>query len=229
MVDEMDDSLRPFPRAEKYWSDSADAHLPTLVLADQASDLLGQVLQAFELPRKTADDPGDEWFQTQALIYLGMLAGRSLRSIMALLRYGYDAEALVFKRRLSEAQGRVDRVVDLVNGGQQARAWLEGNDRGASAVVDLPDGVWHYLSRVAHADFRAAEQHLVRPRDDGLSTFALLPVRDDVGANGMLVISSMEVRDIAGSIATFKKLPCEPPGELDAALIDASKTYILDS
>ena len=226
MNERTEQTLRPFPRAEKFLIDNADEHLPTLALADQASDVLGLVLQAFNLPRRGVDDPGDGWFQTQALIYLGMLAGRSLRSLMALLRYGYDAEALVFKRRLSETLARVERIVDPGSGGQRARAWLSGKDKKPSSVVELPDGAWNYMSHIAHADFRAAEQHLVAPGDDGLSNFTLLPARDGRRANGLLVLAIMDVRLISDLIADFKGVSSGLPRGLDSDIVAASERYI---
>ena len=220
-----DPSLRPFPRAERLLGGRAETDLPALTLADRVSDTLGLVLEKIDLPRKQ-DEGDDRWYQTQAVLYLGLLAGRSLRAMMALYRLGYEAEALVFKRRLSEVNARVNRVVDEQHGAERARNWLEGRDRKPSSVVEVPRELWDGLSHVAHADFRAVEQHLVAPRADGLSNFALLPIRATEKANASLALAAAETRDLTLAIASFRRLRINGIEALDAALEDAADRYI---
>jgi len=162
----LDDSLRPFPRAETYLSRRADADLPTLDLTDRVSDMIGVVLQDITLPAHDGD-PDDSWEQRRAAMYLGILGARSLRGQMVLQRFGYDAEAYVFQRRIIAIHGRVERIMDPDNGPQRAREWLRGRDSKPSRVVDIPQWFWNGLSHVAHADYRAVQQHLIRARDDG--------------------------------------------------------------
>src|SRR4051794_12450324 len=120
---QLDRSLPPFERAEKFLSDRAAIDLPDLALADATADVLGKVLERVELPYITGE-PTDDWVQTKAAMYLGVLAGRSLRSAVVLLRTGYDSEALVFKRRLDEIHARLKRVTDAQHGAERAREWL---------------------------------------------------------------------------------------------------------
>lgn len=194
-----DRSLRPFPRAEKYLSDRADEDLPCLALADRVTDLLGTVLEGVHLPVEA--DPGDFWKQKQAAMYLGILAARSLRAQMLLQRWAYDAEAYVFQRRLTEINGRMQRIVDPANGAQRAREWLKGRDRKPSAVADIPRWFWDGLSHVAHADYRAVEQHLVKPLEDGRNEFIVLPRRSIRGGNTALLHSASLALEVAAQIA----------------------------
>lgn len=227
MGDKWDETLRPFPRAETFLDGRANDDLPMLALTEYTSDLLGVVLQELDLP-KLEGEPSDHWMQTRALLYLGVLAARSLRAMMALLRLGYDAEALIFQRRLSEIHARVQRCVDEKNGAQHARDWLEGKDSTAARVIELPQGAWELLSHVAHADYRAVEHHLVTPRDDGLSNFMVLPLRRTEVANAMLVLNAGHVRDVANLIAFFAGVEINDLAKLDAELDAASAHYLPD-
>jgi hypothetical protein len=56
--------MRPFERAEHFLFERAPEDLPELYVADVVSDVLGMVLQHVQLPTRTDDDPGDNWFQT---------------------------------------------------------------------------------------------------------------------------------------------------------------------
>lgn len=109
----------------------------------------------------------------------------------------------MFQRRIIEIHARVPRVLDPKHGGQQAREWLRGRDKKPSGVIDIPKWWWDGLSHVAHADYRAPEQHLLRERDDGLHDFLLLPVRDIAIANATLVNDSANVCAVAAMIANF--------------------------
>jgi hypothetical protein len=221
----MDQSLRPFPRAEAFLDARAESDLPMLDLADRISDMLGMVLEKVELP-KVEGVPSDRWQQTRAAMYLGMLAGRSLRAEMALLRLGYDAEAFVFQRRIIEIHARIQRVLEHDHGPQHARDWLQGRERKASSVIEIPKWWWDGLSHVAHADYRAAEQHLLRSRSDGLHDFLLLPVRDPSIANASLVNDAASVRDVAVAVANFVKHKIPGLTKLDGELAAAADTWL---
>lgn len=213
---QLDLRLRPFPRAEKFLAERAAADLEALGLIDEAADTLGLVLEQVNLPH--VHNPDDAWLQTKALIYLGVLAGRSLRAVGALLRFGYAPEALVFKRRLDEIHARVQRVTHPQDGAQRARAWLAGRDSTAAKVVELDIASWHMHSHVAHADYRAVEQHLVEPGQGGLANFTLLPHRDIALANMTAVMCAVLARDVAAVIADFKGLPLSGADALDTHL-----------
>ncbi|MDX6704208.1 MAG: hypothetical protein QOI48_54 [Solirubrobacteraceae bacterium] len=214
---QLDPSLPPFLRAETFLRGRAEIDLPELSLADVTADVLGKVLERLDLPEPDGE-PSDEWIQTKALMYLGVLAGRSLRSVVVLLRSGYDSEALVFKRRLDEIAARVQRVADVEHGAQRARDWLAGKDRKPSSVVELPEGSWARHSHVAHADYRAVEQHLVERRD-GRTDFTLIPHRTIDKATRIGLISAVLTRDIAYGIAAFKELTIDGDEDYEAALL----------
>ncbi len=220
-------SASPFDQSERYLAERASTDLPTLHLADTVSHTLGLVLQAFQLPYFDGDDPSDEWVQSKALIYLGLLAGRSLRAVMLLAEHGYDVEALAFKRRLVEIHARTARIVDPDHGPQRARDWLDGRDRKPSAVVDLPEGAWANYSHVVHADYRAAEHHLVQRHDDGRVNFTLLPARDTDRANATLAMSAAETRDVAVEISVFKSLRINGLDALDKAVRDGLNRWVV--
>lgn len=217
----------PFDAAERVLSRQAPEHLPTLELADRVSDALGKVMQAFDLPHCADEEPPDEWVQTKALLYLGLLAGRSLRSLMLLLEHGYDAEALAFQRRLVEIHARAQRVVDRQAGAQRAREWLRGQDKKPSGVVELPPGAWQLYSHPVHADYRAAEHHLVDRRADGTVQFTLLPHRNIDKANATATIAAAETRDVAATIADFKQLRINGLERLDADVHEALARWVV--
>jgi hypothetical protein len=201
---QLDPSLPPFPRAEKFLRERSEIGLPDLSLADVTADVLGKILERIQLPELDGE-PTDAWIQTKALMYLGVLAGRSLRSVVVLLRSGYDSEALVFKRRLDEITARVKRVSDATNGAQHASDWLAGKDRKASSVVELPERSWDLHSHVAHADFEpwssiwSSAATTVAPTSRCFLTGASK-------ATMIGVMSAVLTRDITYEIAGFKQL-----------------------
>ncbi len=223
---ELDMSLPPFLRAEKFLRQRAEVDLPNLALADETAHVLGKVLERIDLPELEGRPPSDLWTQTKALMYLGVLAGRSLRSVVILLRSGYDSEALVFKRRLDEINARVKRVTDAAHGAQRARDWLSGKDRKPSSVVELPEEWWTLHSHVAHADYRAVEHHLVERRSDGRTDFTLLPRRSVDKAMMIGVMSAVLTRDVAYTIATFKHLSINGDEAYEDALLAAVDRWL---
>ncbi|HEX8052316.1 MAG TPA: hypothetical protein VF517_04935 [Thermoleophilaceae bacterium] len=200
-----------FNRAEQWLSQRADEHLPTLDLADRSSDALGRVLQAFNLPKRTPEQRDDEWRQTLAVINLGINAARSLRSMMVLLRHGYEPEAIALQRRLIEAQARILRVIDPVSGPDHARQFLKGEDGTAGkAVSALPKDLWKGLNNAAHADYRAIEQHLLSTDEEGSTRFYLVPRRRETASNMLLVLGAGHVLSAAAEIGKFKAIALDP-------------------
>ena len=192
----------PFAVREAALFDGASKELPALALADRATDLLGRVLEASSVLEPPTESD-DRQAQRKAAVFLGVLAARSLRAEMALLRIGYDAESLVFQRRLAEAQARLERVIDPVKGPQRARDWLRGQDRKPQAISGLPQGIWNEHSHPAHADHRAVREHLGRIGRDGIITWNVLPLRFAPGGNAVLVRDAILVRKFAARLARF--------------------------
>jgi hypothetical protein len=209
---------RPFPWAERVLSAAADDDLPTLALADYACDQMGGVVERI----KPDPAPGTS-DQLLALQTLGVVAARSLRATMALVRFGYASEAAVFHRRLSEAHQRVLRILDPVNGRQRARDWLNGKDSTARKVSGLDDDLWAVISHNAHADHRAVTSHHVEGRDEPIRAF--LPLRDVAKVNQQIVLDAMLVSQIALDIANACGMTISGTEEFAAALHDAMATY----
>lgn len=217
-------SADPAPRfvwAEKVLSDAAAADLPTLALAEHACDEMGKVLQRID-PSPT---PGSS-DRLHALQTLGIVAVRSLRATMALIRLGYASEASVFHRRLSEAQRRVLRVLDPINGTQRAREWLKGRDSTARKVSGLSDETWTALSHPARANHRAVTSHRVHGRDGPIR--ALLPIRDVPMANAQIVLDAMVVHNVAVLVAEACDLTITGVDDFQATLNRAMNEYIAD-
>jgi hypothetical protein len=146
---------------------------------------------------------------------------------MALVRFGYASEAAVFHRRLSEADQRVLRVLDPVDGKQRARDWLNGKDSTARKVSGLDDDVWSVISHNAHADHRAVTSHYVEGRDEPIRAF--LPVRDVSKVNQQIVLDAMLVAQIAVDIANACGMTISGTEEFAAALHAAMATYSEDA
>lgn len=193
----------PFGWAEQTLASRAVDDLPVLALANDVAHLAGLVLQSFTLPYTDPAEQDDRWFQTKALVYLGILAARSLRLVMLTVEHGYEAEAIAMKRRLDEVHARTDRVLNQTSGAQRAREWLQGRDGKPGKIVELPPGAWALHSHLVHADYRAVEHHLIQRHDDGTVNFALLPLRDSAMSNAILTMACASARDVVVQIAGF--------------------------
>lgn len=220
----------PYNRAEAFLSERSEADLASLPVADHATHALGLVLQQLELPEDESSMARPH--QTRATLYLAVQAGRSLRSMMALLRLGYEAEALIFVRKLHEISARMKRVTDESKGENHARQWLKGLDGSAGKVLSDEDPAWKRLDHVVHADHRGTEDHLHGyDPETGKGAFSLLPLRHTVRGTATLAYGAILVRDIAVAVgdfnaldlsaipaldddihATMAKLPNPPPG-----------------
>ena len=84
---------------------------------------------------------------------------------------------------------------------------------------------WHLHSHVAHADYRAVEQHLVE-RGSGRTEFTLLPHRSIEKATMTGVMSAVLTRDIAYEIAAFKQLTINGDEVYEAALLAAVDRWL---
>jgi hypothetical protein len=215
-------------RRETDLAQSAVEDLPALALADAASRLLGGIIYraGFEAPE--SDPPPASYWQSRALLYLGLLAARSSRTIMLLLRHGYEAEAASVKRLLWECHSRARAVIDDESD-QYARTWLEGRSGKAAKAVGkygAPAGMWDFLSRSAHADPRAVENWLAISEADGSTRLVLLPERRPETANATLTMAASEARDIAVLISKARDIALPDISALDAALADSLSRWL---
>jgi hypothetical protein len=114
-----------FAQEEERLQAYADAELETLPLVDGATNVLVWVLEQAGFEGSDDDPPLASYWRARALLYIGALAIRALRCAAILISSGYEPEALVFKRTLSEALARAQRV-HRDKSGEYARQWLQG-------------------------------------------------------------------------------------------------------
>lgn len=120
---EIELGVGPFDHAEEKLVSTADTDLPTISVLRLASDRLGWVLQHAGFEGTDKDPPLASYVRAKALMYMGGLAVRAARAGIAVLRVGYEAEVLPYKRMLLELHSRAQRVVDDESG-EYARQWL---------------------------------------------------------------------------------------------------------
>ncbi len=129
---------------------TVDLDLPLLPLVEEAVEVMAVVLQ--ELPA-SEEQPKHELLRRAAVFNLSAIAVRSSAALAALLRLGYETEALSLKRRVSECLDRASAVV-ADKSGEHARQWLEGiapNPRRVAAKYGSQES-FDLLSKSAHAD-----------------------------------------------------------------------------
>lgn len=217
--------IGPFDRAEEKLASTADTDLPTIDVLRLATDRLGWVLKhaGFEVTDK--DPPPASYVRAKALMYTGVLAIRAARAGIAVLRVGYEAEVLPYKRMLMELHSRAQRVVDDESG-EYARQWLANRaGKPARSLRDVPERLWDVLSYSSHADARAVENFLAVSREDGTS-LVVLPERRPDFSNGTLSVMAGEVRDIAVMIASEHELEIPNQTQLDALVRWAFENHL---
>ena len=217
----------PFDQAERKLASTADADLPTIGVLRLATDRLGWVLQHAGFEATDEDPPPASYVRAKALLYMGTLAVRAGRAAIAVLRVGYEAEALPYKRVLMELHSRAQRVVDD-HSGEYARQWLANRaGKPARSLRDVPDGLWDVLSNSSHADARAVGNFLAVSREDGTS-LVVLPERRPALSNGTLAMMAGEIRDIAMILARENELDIPDGTGLDALVRWAFDTHVGD-
>jgi len=224
---EQESDSGPFDRAEEQLASSAEADLPTIHVLRVATDRLGWVLKHASFEATEDDPPPAAYVRAKALLYMGVLAVRAARAAIAVLRVGYEAEVLPYKRMLLELHSRAQRVADD-HSGEYARQWL-ANRAGtpARSLREVPDGLWDVLSNASHADARAVENFLAVSRADGTS-LVVLPERRPVFSNGTLATMAGEIRDIAVILAREHDLQVPDAAQLDALVRWALYTHLGD-
>lgn len=218
-------AIGPFDREEEKLASSADADLPTIGVRRLATDRLGWVLQHACFEATDKDPPPASYVRAKALMYMGVLAVRAARAAIAVLRVGYEAEVLPYKRMLLELHSRTQRVVDDESG-EYARQWLTNRaGKPARSLRDVPDGLWDLLSNSSHADARAVENFLAISHEDGAS-LVVLPERRPDFSNGTLAMMAGEVRDIAVIIAREHELKIPNRPQLDGLVRWAFENHL---
>jgi len=191
----------PFLREERLMRASAYEALPLLVLADDVSDALLTTLQRCEVPEPESDPPTAAFCRHKALFSIGLLALRALRCESLLIRSGYESEALIFKRVLSEAAGRAGKVVGDQSG-EYARSWLAGRaGTSGSAMSGLPQSLKKAYSSTAHVGTEAVESFMAAPLGERTG-YVVSPRRalPDLSYEN-LTLSAVDVLAVAGLLA----------------------------
>lgn len=209
-------------RDEERLRGSAYEELPLLSLADDVTDALLAVLgqAAFDPPDE--DPPSAAHCRHQALFYIGLLTLRALRCESLLIRSGYESEALVFKRILSEASGRAVKVAED-SSGEYARGWLGGEGGGAGKVLaQLPGNLAAGYSSTAHVGYKAVEAFMAAS-GDGRTNFMVQPRRHlpELSYEN-LALSAADALTVAGILA--KECGGEVPH--NAALLERMLTAV---
>jgi len=211
-------------REEARLCGSAYDELPLLSLADDVTDALLAVLRqaAFDPPNE--DPPSAAYCRHQALFYIGLLTLRALRCESLLIRSGYEPEALVFKRVLSEASGRAVKVAED-SSGEYARAWLRGEGGGAGKVLrQLPGNLAAGYSSTAHVGYKAVEAFMATD-GEGQTSFMVQPRRHlpELSYEN-LCLSAADGLQVAALLA--KECSVEVPN--NAALLERTITAVQD-
>jgi hypothetical protein len=198
---------------------STEDELPAYAVTDAASETLRWVIQRTPIMPDERENPPPSYWRAKALMYLGVLAVRTTRAALTVLRAGYEAEAMTYKRTLMEVHSRV-RLVVADPSGEYARQWLLGRaGKPAKAVGGFsPDDFWTMLSHSTHADHRAVENFLAVSEPDGTTRLLVAPERRQVVSNATLATFAGETRDVANVIATERGLEIPDLAALDDAI-----------
>ena len=196
--------------------------LPTLVLADDVSQLLAEIVQNVTVGESDDTPTGA---RRHALWLMAIIALRALRSAMHILTVGYEDQVAGYTRLIDELHNRAQQVRNDQSG-EHARRWLAGRPVGKGAKIG-EQGLWEFLSGPVHANVRAALDWLAISQDDGSTKVLLGPERRPDLANGALVFMASEGRDIANLLALEAGLT---PGlsELDWRIKQARAVYNLE-
>jgi hypothetical protein len=206
-------------RAEGSMRASAWADLPAYQITNAASEALLWVIGQAGVEPHEGEKPPPSYWRAKALLYLGVIAVRTTRAAMAVIANGYEAETLGFKRTLTEAHSRAQRVVNDESGGY-AQQWLQNRaGKPAKALGGFaPDELFDMLSHSSHADHRGVENFLSISQPDGTTKLLTVPERRVDVSDGTLIVFASETRDLAAIIAQERDLSVPHLAEIDAAI-----------
>jgi hypothetical protein len=170
----------PVPKRERRLRASAIEDLPAMLLFDQASQLLGNVVD------KTSPDPIDgeptaAQRQQQALWFMGVIAFRAGRAAASVLATGYEEQAVGYQRLIDEIHGRARRLMED-SSGEYAKKWLAGRSLEKGAKLAGRD-FWEFMSGPVHANVRAVLDWLAISNADGTTNVVLGLQRRPKSAN----------------------------------------------
>jgi hypothetical protein len=196
--------------------DRAYDDVPGIAAADQACRVLQQANSAVASMRRV-HYVADEAAQGKAVLYLGVEAIRAVRCLVSLIAVGYQAEALVFLRKLLEIQNQLEKVTHPDNGLPFTAAWLADTPNARGQLPPDLEPEWKYLHRVAHADSRGITNHTYQT-PHGTATFSDIPRRDSRAANHLATWTAVVAQHIALLSLRYSGALCGEMGDLARAI-----------
>jgi hypothetical protein len=212
------------PETEEKLRLSAEADLPTLVLADSVSRLLAEIIQDISIDASEKDQ-GSKALRIHALWFMAIIALRALRAAMQALRTGYEDQAVGYQRLIDELHNRAQQLVKDESG-DYARQWLKGRGLGKGARLAGQD-FWEFMSGPVHANARAVLDWIAISQADGSTQIVVGPERRSEVANPALVFMASEGRDIALLLAN-ESGHRRDISALDAQIHNALATWVPD-
>jgi hypothetical protein len=142
---------------------TAAAELWTDALINDVVDAAAEILEGASWHETPKASPPRWRERSTAILALGAMALRSTRTAALTIRAGYGPEALADLRRLIEAAGHAQCVLDDTSG-QYAENWLRrrgkaGKPRIAFGPDSADDLIWKLMSDQSHADFASYANH----------------------------------------------------------------------
>ncbi len=130
----------PFDRAEETLLSTADADLPTIGVLRLATDRLGWVLQHAGFDATDEAPPPASYVRAKALRYMGTLAVQAARPAIAVMRVGYEAEALSYKRMLLELHAGPSESLTTAPASTPGSGWRTGRGSRLGPFARCPTG-----------------------------------------------------------------------------------------
>jgi hypothetical protein len=194
------------------------AELPAYRLADGATDALVWTLDQVRV-EGDREAPTPDFQRKRALLYLGVIALRETRAILALTACGYEAETTPHTRTLMEALGRATSVENDPSG-TYAKAWLKGRGGSPSREFSKQEAeeLWKLMSHSSHADARGVEYMYATADEEGATKLLMMPERRPDVSTAILSMAAGHVRDTAQIIATAFDITIPNLARLDAAI-----------
>jgi hypothetical protein len=210
------------PSREEQLRTTANEELPMLVLADDASRLVAEVVQRIKIDA-TSEDRSARDYRVQALWFMAIIALRALRAAMQALRSGYEDQSVGFQRLIDELHNRAQKVRGD-HSGDYARQWLEGRGLGKGAKLAGQE-FWEFLSGPVHANARAVFDWMAVSEPDGSAKIVIGPERRPEMANPALVFMASEARELATVLALEAGVVLDI-SDLDDRIRQAFETWI---
>lgn len=210
------------PQRERESRMRAESELQALGVADDASQLLAELVQRITIDA-TKDERDSDEVCRHALWFMAIIAFRALRAAMHTFAIGYEDQAIGFHRLIDELHNRAE-AVDADQSGDQARAWLDGKNVGSGAKLAGQE-FWEFLSGPVHANVRAVQDWLAVTQPDGTASVTVGPEQRADLANAALTFMAGEARDIAMRLARRADVRIDLVA-LDAKIRAAQRAHI---